>query len=201
MVLGQLVNALNNLSGEDVRNIFFVVALAVVAVITMKHMGNSEGLGSMMDQDELDHALQNQVAESMAAAGDGPMGVGANADGMDISGLIQDDRHLPQFADTTLNAEDLLPAQNDERFNELHPRGGAGKLSGGNFLASKAHFGVDTQGTSLRNANLQLRSELANPVIDNLTPFNMSTIDDTGVMRKGMEIGSAPSQSIELPAF
>lgn len=202
MVLGQLADALNNLSGEDVRNILFVVALAAVALIALKHMANSEGLDAdMLNQDELDQAIQEQAAESMAAMGNAPMGVPSEVGGMDVSGLIRDNRQLPQFADTTLNPDELLPAQDDDRFLQLHPRGGAGKLSGRNFLASKPHFGVDTQGSSLRNSNQQLRSEPANPMIQNITPWNQTTIDYSDSLRKPMEIGSAPSHNVALPAF
>lgn len=199
MVLGQVTNALNNM---DMQNLLFAVVLLVVAIMAYNYMSSTEGMGNYAElDDELDAALRQQGSESMVSVENAPMGIPSDVGGMDVSGLIRDNRELPQFADTTLNADELLPAQDDERFLQLHPRGGAGKLSGRNFLASKPHFGIDTQGSSLRNANLQLRSEPANPIIANLTPFSNSTIDPSDSMRKSLEIGSAPSQSWSLPTF
>jgi hypothetical protein len=40
---------------------------------------------------------------------------------------------------------------------------GVGSLQGKNFLSAGALIGVNTVGQSLRNANLQLRSEPPNP--------------------------------------
>lgn len=202
MVLGQLVDALNNLSADDVRNILFVVAIAAVALIVLKQMSNAEGLGdeNAAYPDELDAALTEQQMNGAGGIAMSPTGTSPDVGGMDVSGVIGDSRQMPQFADTTLNAEELLPSSNDPRFIALHPRGGADKLSGRNFLASKPHFGVDTQGSSLRNANRQLRSEPANPMISNLTPFNNSSIDPD-MMRKELNIGSAPTQTVQLTSF
>lgn len=208
MVLGQIIDAVNNLTGDDMRNILFALALAAVALMVAKQMMNSEGLDDDVSLDsemaELDESIQKQMAaESAAANANGnPAGVASGANGVDISGVIRDERHLPQFPDSSLDAEELLPEEHDDRFLKLHPRGGANKLNGRNFLSSKPHFGVDTQGSTLKNANRQLRSEPANPVVSNLTPFNNSSIDPADDMRRPMEIGSAASVSVEpLPAF
>jgi len=65
MVLSQLVDALNNLSGEDVRNILFLLALAAVAIIAMKQMTVNEGVDDDMEASvqELDMTLQEQMAK------------------------------------------------------------------------------------------------------------------------------------------
>ena len=49
--------------------------------------------------------------------------------------------------------------------------------------------GINTVGSSLRNANLQLRSEPANPKTATNCPWNISTIE-TDKFRKQLEIGS-----------
>ena len=57
-----------------------------------------------------------------------------------------------------------------------------------NLLHAGHHAGINTVGTSLRNANLQLRSEPANPQFE-VGPFNNTTIaPDT--MRRPLEIGN-----------
>ena len=57
-----------------------------------------------------------------------------------------------------------------------------------NLLYAGHHAGINTVGTSLRNANLQLRSEPPNPQME-VGPFNNTTIaPDT--MRRPLEIGN-----------
>lgn len=57
------------------------------------------------------------------------------------------------------------------------------------LLTAGHHVGVDTVGQSLRNANLQLRSEPPNPRNSNVGPWNASTIEpDT--QRRNLEIGN-----------
>lgn len=63
-------------------------------------------------------------------------------------------------------------------------------LSGQNFLDPRAQIGYpETVGGTLRNANLQLRSEPANPR-EPISIFNLSTIVPDN-MRPEFEIGSA----------
>jgi len=55
------------------------------------------------------------------------------------------------------------------------------------LLKAGYHIGIDTVGQTLRNANLQIRSEPPNPQI-NVGPWNASTISpDT--MRVPLELG------------
>jgi hypothetical protein len=58
-----------------------------------------------------------------------------------------------------------------------------------NFLTAGFNVGIDTQGQSLRNANLQIRSEPPNPQ-QPVSPWNIATISpsDPG-NRKPLEIG------------
>ena len=64
---------------------------------------------------------------------------------------------------------------------------GQGELGDQNFLNAGYHVGVNTVGQTLRNANLQIRSEPPNPQLK-VSPWLQSTIEpDTN--RKPMEIG------------
>ena len=67
---------------------------------------------------------------------------------------------------------------------------GSSQLSGVNLLKAGYHIGIDTVGQSLRNANLQLRSEPANPQL-NVGPWNQTTIEPD-VMRVPLEVGQGP---------
>ena len=62
-----------------------------------------------------------------------------------------------------------------------------GALEDQNLLEAGYHVGVNTVGQSLRNANLQLRSEPANPQVK-VSPWLQSTIDPDS-NRKPLEIG------------
>ena len=64
---------------------------------------------------------------------------------------------------------------------------GGGDLQNVNLLKAGHHVGVNTVGQSLRNANLQVRSEPANPQ-NNVGPWMNSTMEpDT--MRVPLELG------------
>lgn len=81
---------------------------------------------------------------------------------------------------------ELLPKDTNSQWAQLNPTG-SGDLQNVNLLRAGYHIGIDTVGNSLRNANLQLRSEPANPQI-NVGPWNNTTISpDT--MRVPLEIG------------
>ena len=57
-----------------------------------------------------------------------------------------------------------------------------------NFINAGYHVGVNTIGSSLRNANLQLRSEPPNPQVA-VGPWQQSTISPD-LNRRPMEIGN-----------
>lgn len=90
-----------------------------------------------------------------------------------------------------LTSKDLLPkdAQNLV-WSKINPSSQA-NIEDQNFLTAGYHIGVNTIGQSLRNANLQLRSEIPNPQVA-VSPWLISTIEPD-VRPTTLEIGSAPS--------
>ena len=64
---------------------------------------------------------------------------------------------------------------------------GSGDLKNVSLLKAGWHIGINTVGQSLRNANLQLRSEPVNPQL-NTGPWNQSTIT-ADMQRRPLEIG------------
>jgi hypothetical protein len=84
-----------------------------------------------------------------------------------------------------LTPSELLPKDPNSVWAQQNPMG-TGSLKGKNFLSAGALIGVNTVGQSLRNANLQLRSEPPNPQVP-ISVFNNSTIEpDTN--RRDLEI-------------
>ena len=93
------------------------------------------------------------------------------------TGLVPKDQLTPQ---------ELLPADANSTWAQVVPAG-QGSVGDQNFLNAGFHVGINTVGQTLRNANLQLRSEPPNPQVK-VSPWLQSTIEpDTN--RKPMEIG------------
>ena len=88
-----------------------------------------------------------------------------------------------------LKPEDLLPTDESKAIKEFNISKpvGEGILQGVNMLDSSYHVGVNTVGQSLRNANLQLRSEPPNPQV-NVSPWMNSSIGPD-LPRRPLEIG------------
>ena len=84
-----------------------------------------------------------------------------------------------------LTPSELLPKDQGSVWAEQNPMG-PGSLKGKNFLSAGALIGVNTVGQSLKNANLQLRSEPPNPQTP-VSIFNQSTIMPD-VNRRPLEI-------------
>ena len=81
------------------------------------------------------------------------------------------------YPQNSLTPDDLLPKNKSKQiqdFNNQFPVG-EGILKGVNFLDAGYHVGVNTIGQSLRNANLGLRSEPANPQVK-VSPWMNTTI-------------------------
>jgi len=86
------------------------------------------------------------------------------------------------------NPTDLLPTDKNSEWNNLNPTNVDDEgVKMPDLLDAGYHIGLDTVGQSMRNANLQLRSD---PVIakSDIGPWNQSTIDGDST-RQPMEIG------------
>ena len=87
------------------------------------------------------------------------------------------------------NPSDLLPKDANSQWAALNPGSmNQGDILSPDLLQAGYHIGLDTIGQSLRNANLQLRSDPVIPKAD-IGPWNQSTIEpDLG--RVPLEIGA-----------
>ena len=85
-----------------------------------------------------------------------------------------------------LSPEELLPQSNSSEWAKVNPQG-TGTLKDKNFLQAGYHVGINTVGQTLRNANMQLRSDPPNPQVA-VSPWLQSTISPD-MNRKPMEIG------------
>jgi hypothetical protein len=87
------------------------------------------------------------------------------------------------------NPSDLLPHDVNSQWGELNPMSNDG-VNTPDLLQAGYHIGLDTIGQTMRNANLQERSD---PVISksNIGPWNQSTIEPD-LARTPLEIGVGP---------
>lgn len=105
-----------------------------------------------------------------------------------VEGPVDKKNNFPKdcFPKDKLTPEDLLPknAANSE-WAQVNPAG-QGDVKNQNFLTAGYHVGINSVGSTLRNPNLQLRSEIPNPQVK-VSPWLQSTMQPD-LNRKPLEI-------------
>lgn len=94
-------------------------------------------------------------------------------------------------AQSVANPTDLLPQDKNSEWAALNPVAmNQGNVAMPDLLQAGYHIGLDTIGQTLRNANLQLRSD---PIIKraDIGPWNQSTIEPD-LARVPLEVGQGP---------
>ncbi len=95
---------------------------------------------------------------------------------------------------TIANPHELLPADANSQWAALNPVNmNQGSILNGDMLQAGYHIGLDTIGQTMKNANLQLRSD---PIIpkQEVGPWNQSTYEpDLG--RIPLEVGYGPANA------
>jgi len=132
------------------------------------------------NQDSYQRAAQSGAGSSsgaVAASGAGSEGYAP------VSGMAGPSSSAHQ---AVANPADLLPRDTNSQWAALNPAGN-GDLTNQNLLSATFLAGIDTVGNTMKNANLQLRSEPPNPQI-NVGPWNNSTFSPD-LMRTPLEIG------------
>jgi|TARA_B110000261_G_C13094913_1_gene361406 hypothetical protein len=145
-----------------------VLMLASVIVLGMMIKRYNERSNDLVDVDESDEDRENFYDEVTGAESENNAGPGeVNYDTTKQQGKC--------FPRDRLSASDLLPKDAaNSKWAQVSPAG-QGDVDGRNYLTSGANMGTNSVGTSLRNANRQLRSEPANPQVK-VSPWSNSTI-------------------------
>ena len=134
----------------------------------------------------------NEVVEEVPVQASEPLGENEQYNTVEQNNLqntvSNEDLSVPNecYPKDTLTPQELLPADSNSTWAQTVPAG-QGSLGDQNFLNAGFHVGINTVGQSLRNANLQLRSEPSNPQVK-VSPWLQTTIGPD-VNRKAMEIG------------
>ena len=163
----------------------------IVLLYAYYRYSNEKSVRSVTD------GLKNRGSSPSSLAGSGPCGsnfkagennLAGNAAPAKVNGVRTTQPQLPSGCarQETINPADLLPKDQNSKFARMNPRG-QGDLMGVSLLEAGHHVGINTVGQSLRNANLQLRSEPANPQM-NIGPWNNTTMGPD-VSRRPLEIG------------
>ena len=127
-------------------------------------------------------------AQGAPDAGVAPMPAGSGANLMTLVDKPTPDTVAPAcYPRDQLTVEDLLPKDAaNSKWAQANPAG-QGDAAGINYLTAAWQVGVDTQGSSLRNASWDLRSEPPNPQTP-VSPFLNTTITPN-LLRRPFEIG------------
>ena len=167
------------------KNLVYVVAIAVISYLLYRY--NDRSTTSLDTMDGGSSQTSQPSSTNYAATPAGP--ISEMEDYMRVDGGKDGARGLSNSysAEGALKAEQLLPLDNNTQFSQLNPQG-KGPLSGISLLNAGHHLGIDTKGSSMRNSNLQIRSEPTIPMTL-VSPWMNSTIEPD-VMRPILEIGN-----------
>ena len=183
---------------KQLMNIMLILGLVVVAGVLYRYNSSKSGsMDSMSSNKKL--SANSAVLSELAPSGEqGPQGPGAEgAAGVQPKATLEKKPYLavsgmasPSAGNTcnnqpVMDPKDLLPQDKNSEWAKINPANS--DLKNLNMLNAGHHFGINTVGSSLRNANLQLRSEPAIPQVD-VGPWNNTTIEADS-LRRPLEIG------------
>jgi len=162
-----------NLKGQDsVFNIILGLGLIVVIFVLFQYNKNKS---SVIDQMTTAPTKGNPSTGVVAASPD-------DSNFMTVGGSTNTATcNTPQMIDPS----ELLPKDANSDWANVNPA--SNDLKNVNMLNPSQLIGINTVGSSLRNANYQIRSEPSNPRV-NVGPWNTSTID-ADTLRRPLEIG------------
>lgn len=183
---------------NKVMNIVLILGVVVVIGLLYRYNGQK---GMKLDMMTGKNAFSNVEEIEQPASGAAPVGNSAGAPPAAVAPVSTTDGE--QFlgvkgmssgakSDKSCNNQqmmdpkELLPKDGNNEWSSIAP----GKdLKNVHMLNAGHHIGINSVGSSLRNANLQIRSE---PVIpqSNVGPWNNTTIEPDN-MRRALEIGSS----------
>tara|TARA_A100001015_G_C14777039_1_gene627635 strand:+ start:319 stop:885 length:567 start_codon:yes stop_codon:yes gene_type:complete len=183
-----LVKSLKKLANNQT----FVFLAAIVAIVAVCYYSNGFlklGEGNSNPNEAAKATDSDNVGQSVGGNNFHPSKpLGQNGGHGDAQGSVTDTYGLPPSCakQQVVDPSELLPRDQNSEFSKLNPAG-AGDLKNVSLLKAGWHIGINTVGQSLRNANLQLRSEPSNPQL-NVGPWNQSTIT-SDTQRRPLEIG------------
>jgi hypothetical protein len=181
-------NLLKNMKSHYIISVVAIVILGYAIMQYSKQKGSiADGFsGYAYDSSATNPESTKQMGNSGGARPAEP--AGQNEVYASVSGINTSNAGLPSSMKASVtNPSDLLPKDSNSAWAEFNPAG-KGDLKNVSLLKAGYHIGIDTIGSSLRNANLQERSEPPNPTTS-VSPW-MNTTIEPDLMRAPLEIGS-----------
>jgi hypothetical protein len=182
---------MNNLV-HMLKNHFVVIILGAIVLYwgLSQYKASSEGM-DLIDPSKMSSQKRKQYQQASGTADFGNVHPASGLENIQYapaSGTSTNMHGLPPSCtpQQTIDPMELLPKDVNSQWAQLNPTG-AGDLKGVNLLSAGALIGIDTIGNTLRNANLQVRSEPPNPQL-NVGPWNNTTIAPD-LMRVPLELG------------
>lgn len=172
-------------SNKNLFGIFLGLGFLVLISILVKYNNEkSSSKDNMMTQLNTSN-LSDPSTATVAGAPSG-MSSGTADNYLSVTGV---NTKMPEanMSLSTINPDELLPKDMNSEWASITPA--SNDLKNQNLLDPSQLIGINTVGSSLRNANLQLRSDPVIPKVNNLGPWNQSTIDQDN-MRRPFEIGT-----------
>ena len=199
--LNDAINSVLSVIPGDFDNNIKVVVISIVVAVIVAFLMNTGNMGDKVksvleegfeaevkppqEEEDIEDVVDIQKEDTVKNAN---TPVESNEVYSSIEGQINTDNKFPKdcFPKDQLQPQELLPGDYESSWKEVAPNN-PGALEDQNLLEAGYHVGVNTVGQTLRNANLQLRSEPANPQVK-VSPWLQSTIDPDS-NRKPLEIG------------
>ena len=179
--------------------LLFLLAVVFLAILINDYSCNKSKYGEFMsgnrnynkNTNNMNKNMMNNKPNQNGNTIRPSQGLGCNESFAKVSGITTTNQNVGKGCGNVPPPDpaSLLPKNTNSNWSNLNAAGG-NSLEGVNLLKAGHHIGIDTVGQSLRNANLQLRSEPANPQ-QNVGPW-MNTTIEPDVMRVPLELGSPP---------
>jgi hypothetical protein len=172
-----------------------VTILYLIYLYSTKKFNSSDGYSKNNNNKNKQPLTKNSFAGESAiqSAGDGEY-VGSNQNDLRDSNervsSQQSSYNSPSCTKGKINdPSELLPRDANSQWAKLNPSGGV-DFNKVNLLKAGYNIGIDTVGSSMRNANLQTRSEPPNPTAV-VSPW-MNTSIEPNLLHAPLEIGCGP---------
>lgn len=182
---------MGNVSFKRIFNDYGIGSLVVIALVVFgvyilgKYLNSKSDFGQESLNSNINNVYKNNQQEADNEIKPSEETLGKNNEYLAMDGS-NERGILPSSSENNQDPSELLPKDVNNEWAKLNPTGN-GELSQVNLLKAGYHIGIDTIGQSLRNANLQIRSEPPNPQL-NVGPWNQSTITPD-FMRVPLELG------------
>ena len=199
MKLATLFNKLTKNKNKFV-NLFILIGIVVLVGVLLKYnnkktlIQDSMGNNIFANAAEVEAPASGEAAPKPAGDNTEPVATGAQpvatTDGnqyLAVNGLSSGNKPTNKCNNQpVMDPKELLPSDSNNEWSNIMPNN---DLKNVGMLNAGHHVGINTVGSSLRNANLQIRSE---PVIPqtNIGPWNNTTIEADS-LRRPLEIGAA----------